>query len=67
MTAAEREELRLAIDAARRRRVRFVCESGWDNPETGYRRGCRCEACTLGTSEAREARRLRRVAREAVL
>jgi hypothetical protein len=60
MTAEERLAIRLAIDAARRRRVRFVCEGGWENPETGYRRGCRCDFCRLGTGEARERRRRRK-------
>lgn len=66
MTRAERDELRRRIDAAKRRRVRFTCESGFDNPETGYRNGCRCDACRIGTAEARLARKVRR-ARETAL
>jgi hypothetical protein len=60
MTAGERDELRRRIDRAVRRRVKGRCEDGWTNPETGYRRGCRCDFCTVGTADARRARKSRR-------
>lgn len=65
MTAREREELRRRIDAAIRWRIRVRCEAGWRNPETGYRHGCRCDFCRVGTSDARKARKARREARTA--
>lgn len=65
MTGEERQQLRLAIDAARRDRLRRVCESGWENPSTGYRYGCRCDRCRHGHSAANRARRRRQREREA--
>jgi hypothetical protein len=53
----------LRIDAAIRRRILARCEAGWWNPETGYRHGCRCDFCRTGTSDARKARKARRLGR----
>ena len=64
MTRDEREELRRRIDEARRRRIQTVCDMGYDNPETGYRNGCRCDRCRYGTQEAVRARKNRRRRRE---
>lgn len=62
MTRDEREELRRRIDAARRRRITGACEIYGPavNPETSYRRGCRCDYCRYGQAEAVRARRTRR-------
>lgn len=65
MTRDERDEIRRRIDAARRRRIQTVCDLGYDNPETGYRNGCRCDRCRLGTMDAVRARKRRRLARGA--
>lgn len=76
MTARELVEVRRMIDAELRQRLRkririerelegyadTDCPSGWANPETGYRKGCRCRWCTVGTTDARQARRNRTAA-----
>lgn len=64
MTADQRQELRAQIDSAARHRVFGRCENGWGNPETGYKRGCRCDFCSIGTSTARKVRKRRRLARQ---
>lgn len=67
------ELLRRAISDERRRRLRNYerlerelegyaerdCASGYTNPETGYRHGCRCDWCRAGTTDARKERRER--------
>lgn len=67
MTGRELWELRRLIDARRRELVRSYCqgETGtiYENPETGYRNGCRCDWCKAGTVDARYARQRRREAR----
>lgn len=58
MTGQERIALRQRIDEARRQRIATVCPIGLGT-DSGYRKGCRCGACTHAATAARHARKLK--------